>query len=293
MISLKGDLPFKIIRVLGEGALGLVFLVEYKNKTGVLKVQKETYLGPGHSLGQYANELYVSLSLSGKKYFPKVEKVFYADNDRNLSNYYIFSEYIEGEPLSNFIKSFKSEEEYKKLKIKILEILDWFCKNNVIHGDFHLNNIMVVPKGKDYDLKVIDFGLSKVDEKCNPHIELIKFIFGLYIQKAPQELLDVFIDYYRQKYLNKEECIKDDKPIFVGFKKYSTKKLNELFQKNGLNFEFFEKCYLYYFEDLHKYINLNWFYLDGMIEPDDKKSNKKGKKEILDFTKYDKYFEKI
>ena len=163
-----------------------------------------------------------------------------------------------------------------------------FCKNNVIHGDFHLNNIMVVPKGKDYDLKVIDYGLSKVNEKCNPHIELVKFIFGLYINKAPQKLLDVFIDYYRQKYLDKEECIKGDKPLFIGLKQSSTKKLNELFQKNGLNFEFFEKCYLYYFEDLHKYINVSNFNLD-----DDKQIHLHNKNFELDFTKYNKYFEKI
>ena len=294
-ISLQGDLPFKFIKVLGEGMLGIVFLVEYKNKEYVLKVEKSTIdIAPGPIYGQHINEYYSTLYLSGKKYFPKVEKVFYANDYRNKSIFFILSEFIEGPTLSDFIKSFSSKEDYKKLKNKIIEIITWFCKNNVVHGDFHLNNIIVIEKGNDYDLKVIDYGYTHVETPCNPHADLIKFITGLYFSKAPQELLDVFIDYYKNTYLDKEKCIKGDEKFEIGLKFFSTKKLNELLKKEGLNFNFFNTCYQYYFDDLSHSINVGQY-----INLDESKKvygyDETGKKSILlaDFTKYDKYFQKI
>jgi hypothetical protein len=294
-ISLQGDLPFKFIKVLGEGMLGIVFLVEYKNKKYVLKVQKSTIdISPGPNYGQHINEYYSTLYLSGKKYFPKVEKVFYANDYRNKSIFFILSEFIEGSTLSNFIKSFSSKDDYKKLKNKIIEIITWFCKNNVVHGDFHLNNIIVIEKGNDYDLKVIDYGYTHVETPCNPHADLIKFITGLYFSKAPQELINVFVDYYKQTYLDKEKCIKGDVKFDIGFKHFSTKKVNEILQKEGLNFNFFNACYQYYFEDVSESLNVaNFFNLDKSKKVYGYDKTSRNGILLADFSKYDKYFQKI
>lgn len=151
------SLPYKIDKQLGEGALGIVYLIEYEGKKGALKVSKEdTKNYSAEGWGPIVMELYASLYLSGKKYFPKVEKVFYTYDDIGNTPFNIMYELIQGEELGKFIRTLSTQQEYNILKKKIEDILDYFCKINVVHNDFHLSNIMVIKKGGgDYDLKCL------------------------------------------------------------------------------------------------------------------------------------------
>jgi predicted Ser/Thr protein kinase len=63
------QLPFELEDKIGEGTYGVVFKVTYNAKPAVLKVFKETY---GNVREDNLREVYNSLYLSGKKYFPKV-----------------------------------------------------------------------------------------------------------------------------------------------------------------------------------------------------------------------------
>jgi serine/threonine protein kinase len=252
----------------------------------------------GYQWAAALKELYISLYLSGKKYFPKVEKVFYTNDDEGNTPFNIMYEYIEGEILEDFIKTLSTKKEYDIFKNKIQDILDYFCKVNIVHNDFHLSNIMVIKKeGGDYDLKVIDFGLTSIN-KCDPSVELIKLISIMYMKNVNKEILDIFIELYREKYLVNEKCVVGDKFFFFG-KKYISSKDVYKEMKKGLSSKFFEMCYYYYFNNITKLnmsksydVNNKLFYFN--IEKKTKYTLflYNGEKKI-DFAPYKNYFSKM
>ena len=247
-------LPFRFEKILGEGVGGVAFIVDYKGQKGVIKAFKTTY---NNIQTPFVNELYSSLYLSGKKYFPKVYNVFYADDSTGRTQFYIFSEFIKGKSLSSFIKEITTEKEMKKLKNRIVEIIEYFCDKNIIHLDFHMDNIIVVPNGKsgpydysDYNLKVIDFGYTLVHTKCNPYADLLKFISYLYAWDINNKFADMLMQYFLETYGDDKElyrtCLdpnnKKDILISPGEKPITTSKMRGyLDNKDYKNFSF--TCY--------------------------------------------------
>lgn len=73
--------------------------------------------------------------------------------------YGMVMEYIDGDPLSDFIDtSFFNGKLAKKLILQLAEALHCLHKNSILHKDIKLNNILVSRTTKN--LKIIDFGLS-------------------------------------------------------------------------------------------------------------------------------------
>jgi tRNA A-37 threonylcarbamoyl transferase component Bud32 len=194
--------------------------------------------------------------LSDKKYFPKVYKVFYNDDSSNRTQFFVLSEFIRGDSLSSYVKNITSQKDMDKLKNNILEILTYFCENNIVHNDFHMNNIMIVYKGKDdYDLKVLDFGYTIVRNKCKPYVELLKFISYLYGWKINDKFADMMMKYFLDNYLKDEEVfekcldVKNKKKIITDNKGFTRADIkNYLDKKDYTNFS--SKCYLSFWNDI-------------------------------------------
>lgn len=99
------------------------------------------------------------------------------------NHYYMLFEYVEGGQLLDYIVSHGSlNEKYaRKFARGVASALDYCHRNNVVHRDLKIENIMINQKG---DIKIIDFGLSNL---YSPEILLKTYCGSLYF--AAPELL--------------------------------------------------------------------------------------------------------
>ena len=272
------DFPVEFIRVLGEGVFGIVYLVRYNGKLSVLKINKKCPLTRSCSRFGDLKEIYTTIMLSGKKYFPKLIKIFYKNSSDEQTEFFPLSEYFEAENFSNFIKTLHTPQEIEKMVNKIKNMIDWMCENNITHGDLHHGNIMVVKDKNDYELKMVDFGYTTYGEKCDSQFDYMKLLQSLLYYNKPVGMK--MADYYEKKFINDkyiQECLKK-------FKKYS--------EDWASNPQFLSKCYTKY---LDKVIGPGVDLYSFNIKKDSKfiYRTKNSGDIYIDFKKYKEYFQEI
>ncbi|KAL6454853.1 KIN1 Serine/threonine protein kinase KIN1 [Candida maltosa Xu316] len=99
------------------------------------------------------------------------------------NHYYMLFEYIEGGQMLDYIVAHGSlkERHARKFARGIGSALDYCHRNNVVHRDLKIENIMINEKG---DIKIIDFGLSNLYAPRN----LLKTYCGSLYFAAPELL---------------------------------------------------------------------------------------------------------
>ena len=102
--------------------------------------------------------IYETLPRNCKKYLPKpydlgVAKIKYKNRWRGVICY----EYIPGTTMRNFIENPNKHHLIPLIMQKVRTSLLCLWSSGYIHGDFHLDNVLVTPK---LDVKLIDFSTS-------------------------------------------------------------------------------------------------------------------------------------
>ncbi|MBT6158039.1 MAG: serine/threonine protein kinase [Planctomycetaceae bacterium] len=146
---------FQIQKVLGEGAMGAVYLAydpKLKRKVA-LKVPKVTKESGPEILERFQREAQASATLNHRN----ICQVF--DVDEENGQPYIAMAFVEGRPLNQFINRDKPipQKTAAFLIRKIARALDHAHKNDVVHRDLKPANIMV---DKEKEPVVTDFGLA-------------------------------------------------------------------------------------------------------------------------------------
>lgn len=92
----------------------------------------------------------------------KIYEVYYYK-----SSYYIVTEYCEGGPLSQLLKHhIVTPQLAQAIFRQLVSALAYIHRQNIIHRDIKLDNILIVSKlesssSTEIDIRLIDFGLSK------------------------------------------------------------------------------------------------------------------------------------
>ena len=147
-------LHYKIIRKLGEGGMGVVYLAEDTklNRKVALKFLPEYITNDGDVRERFYNEARASASFS----HPTIAHI-HAFED-STSGIFIVMEYVEGTELKEWIR--ENEIPLRKkcdIALQIARGLQVAHQKGIIHRDVKSSNIMIT---EDETVKIMDFGLA-------------------------------------------------------------------------------------------------------------------------------------
>lgn len=148
---------YKVLDVLGSGLGSKVFLTELEDKKFVVKlllpsfavdsrIQEEIFKREVHALSKLQSPLVPKLVDYG---FDKLENAFY-----------LVTEYIKGERLSEILAREGQLPALKTLEISagVLAALDYYHQKGLVHRDVKPSNIII---SEDEIIRLVDFGIAK------------------------------------------------------------------------------------------------------------------------------------
>jgi eukaryotic-like serine/threonine-protein kinase len=157
---------YKVIRELGKGATGGVYLAEdpFNNRQVAIKVMFPEVLKDAEDGAEYRNMFLTEASLAGRIIHPHIVSIFDAVVEEEMS--YIVMEFVEGGTLEKFClaENLLPEPTIAEIAFKCVRALAFANMDGLIHRDIKPGNILY--KGGS-DIKVADFGaaLNVVSDK--------------------------------------------------------------------------------------------------------------------------------
>ena len=152
-------LDFEVLKLIGAGTFGKVFLVRElkQNLTPKLFAMKILEKDKIIELDQVQNTL-IEREILEKISHPFISKLCYAFQDTN--KLYLLTEFMPGGDLMHKLTSYGklNESQTKLYACEIFLALDFLHKNNIIFRDLKPENILLDREGH---IKLTDFGLSK------------------------------------------------------------------------------------------------------------------------------------
>ena len=152
---------FEIIKKLGEGGMGEVFLAEDQklNRKVALKVLHPEYFDNLDRLERFKREARTAAQISDPNVMAihDIDKAVEEDSRKEIN--YIVMEYIEGDSLSGYLATGqRTISDLLKISQKIASGLAEAHKLKIVHRDIKADNIIIEESGNP---KILDFGLAK------------------------------------------------------------------------------------------------------------------------------------
>jgi serine/threonine protein kinase len=188
---------FKVIRQLGEGAMGRVYLArqEALDRLVAIKLLHPTHAADKEFLERFQREAKSAASFK----HPNVVMVHHAGRDANSSLFYIAFEYVEGGTLDDLLgeQGRLSEEEALGIARGVARALEFTESQGLVHRDVKPGNILLTLAGEP---KLADLGLARETDRID-RITQPGIILGTPAYMAPEQALneeeiDVRLDLY-------------------------------------------------------------------------------------------------
>jgi len=136
---------YKIIKKLGEGGMGAVYLAEdklYNQKVALKTIRKE--IARQEIIDRFKVEFEVMTRLK----HPNLAMVYDFGFDGETQNYFITMEYVEGATLRRF-ETFARLEVILDIFVNLLRAIEFIHSRKILHRDIKPENIMIITeKGK-------------------------------------------------------------------------------------------------------------------------------------------------
>ncbi|MGH9499336.1 MAG: tetratricopeptide repeat protein [Terriglobales bacterium] len=157
--------PYRILELLGEGGMGVVYLAErgdLGNRVAV-KVLRDAWLSPARR-ERFTSEQRTLAQLN----HPYIARLYDADTLPDGTPWFVM-EYIEGVPLTEYCREHASPIERRlQLFRAVCEAVQYAHQHAVIHRDLKPSNILVK---NDSTVKLLDFGIAKQLESLDVPVD--------------------------------------------------------------------------------------------------------------------------
>ncbi|MHC4425432.1 MAG: serine/threonine protein kinase, partial [Planctomycetota bacterium] len=151
--------PYKLLRILGEGGYGIVYLAEQQRpvkRRVALKVIK-----PGMDTKQVIARFEAERQALALLDHPNIAHVFNAGST-DAGRPYFAMEYVKGVPITEHCDRYKlTIEERLKLFLAVCEAVQHAHQKAIIHRDIKPSNILVAYEAEQAVPMIIDFGVAK------------------------------------------------------------------------------------------------------------------------------------
>jgi|SRR5579872_1458411 len=162
---LKNVGPYGIVRLLGEGGMGVVYLAE-RSDLGTqvaVKVLRDAWLSPARR-ERFATEQRTLAQLN----HPSIARLYDADILDDGTPWFVM-EYVDGAPLTNYCKKVGcSVEQRLQIFRSVCEAVQHAHSNAVIHRDLKPSNVLVKNDGS---VHLLDFGIAKQIESLDLQVD--------------------------------------------------------------------------------------------------------------------------
>ena len=157
--------PYRIVRLLGEGGMGVVYLAERKDlDTQVaIKVLRDAWVSPSRRQ-RFAGEQRTLAQLN----HPSIARLYDAATMDDGTPYFVM-EYVEGTPLTEYCRKNRCSVQTRLQLFRcVCEAVEHAHANAVIHRDLKPSNILVKNDGT---VRLLDFGIAKQLESLDLQVE--------------------------------------------------------------------------------------------------------------------------
>lgn len=147
--------PYRLLRVIGEGGMGVVYLAERTDIGGqvAIKLLRDAWLSPMRR-ERFASEQKVLAQFN----HPAIARIYDASTLSNGVPYFVM-EYADGPPLTEYLRQRgNTAAEDLTLFRRVCEAVQYAHGFGIIHRDLKPSNILVTSTG---EVKLLDFGISK------------------------------------------------------------------------------------------------------------------------------------
>jgi len=154
--------PYRVLRLLGEGGMGVVYLVEREDVGGraALKLLRDGWVSPSRR-ARFLTEQRTLAQLD----HPAIAQLHDAGALPDGTPWFAM-EYVEGVPLTEYCRARScSLAERLRLFRAVCEAVQHAHRHAVIHRDLKPSNILVKPDGA---VKLLDFGIAKHLDPTGP-----------------------------------------------------------------------------------------------------------------------------
>jgi serine/threonine-protein kinase len=151
---------YEIIRELGHGAMGTVYLGKDPNINREVAIKTISYADvEPEQLSEVKDQFFREAEAAGKLTHPNIVTIYDVGEDHDMA--YMAMELLIGKNLTNFCQKGKLLPAQQALSVaaSVAEALDYAHQQGVVHRDIKPANIILLENGQ---IKVADFGIARI-----------------------------------------------------------------------------------------------------------------------------------
>jgi serine/threonine protein kinase/tetratricopeptide (TPR) repeat protein len=157
--ELLDRLGYRVVRQLGEGAFGIVYLCEQQRPIArlvAIKVLRQG-AGDGHTLARFRAEQQVLAAMS----HPTITPIHDAGHLSDGRPFFVM-EFVDGSPFAEFCRTRAlTLDAALRLFVRVCRGVEYAHSRGIVHRDLKPANVLVADGSAEPEPKIIDFGIAK------------------------------------------------------------------------------------------------------------------------------------